>query len=185
MLRVARPITLCASALMATQAFGANLVLNPNFDTDVSDWTNQGLGTFTFSGSDGSPSPGSARLVAQDATTPAAAASDCILIDAEPHIDFSALVKGNAGSGLLIANAFSDTNCTNSLNDGPLFGVDTSHIGTWVALSANDQTLPSGTKSVHIIIYADVNPGGAPSDISVDTVYFGPDVVFANGFETN
>ena len=159
-----------ASILMGVTAQAANLVQNPDFNTNTS-WTLHGPGSFTYDSTNGQPQP-SALVTAPDNSTPVEVDSDCIAITAQ-NVDLYADIQVHAGSGGVGVNAFNAANCTDSLgNAGNTSG--TPPFGTWGTESHLNFALLPGTQSV--IVYLSTNPAGgdSPSSLSFDNIRFGP-----------
>lgn len=103
----------------AATAGAANLLTNPNFDTDLSGWTatNASQGAATFDNSTGSPSPGSALLTGIACCT--VQVSQCVAVVAGQSYDFGASLKegptapGQSGDGTGVDLIwFSNGTCT-------------------------------------------------------------------------
>jgi hypothetical protein len=172
---------LCATlALQAVQA--ANVVPNPDFDSDISGWT-AGPG-ITWDGSDGSPGLGSLRIstAGNNATF-----STCMVISAPQKIDLSANIRLRWGRQAGFQGiAYNDTNCS---------GYIAAFVTTlppfwefpegWAQLSAAGVMLPDGTQSV-VLAFIVLPNDSLSADASVDHVFFGPTAdgeIFRNSFE--
>jgi carbohydrate binding protein with CBM4/9 domain len=106
---------LCIASLGAAPAVrGANLLSNPNFDTDLTGWYGDGTGTFEWSPDDqgGNSASGSAHAVSPG---PGLAAIDheCIPIEGATTYAGRAWVRVNAGNinTRLLLGTYSNPNC--------------------------------------------------------------------------
>lgn len=153
-------------------AHAANLVPNPDFDTDTSSWAANpdSLGvSFTLDATDGSPAAPSALL------TPGGGINDvdsaCFAATPGQYDLFVNLKPGNNGPGASsFVVAYSDTACTayitglanTSQTDVPL-------ADGWFQQSTQNFALPVGTQSVYVVLGT---VGSVP--IHFDHVRFGP-----------
>ena len=171
-------VCLLPSAVLTARVDAANLVPNPNFDSDVSHWSVvSSSGTLTFDGTDGSPNPGSARLVAADVTTVGFAQSDCMVVDASQNFDLSAMVKLNnldSTGAFVLAYLYPDNACNGNASIGPSFDTSGLAIGTWAYFYSDNQTLTTGTNSARIVLSTGEGALTTPIDVSFDTIRFGP-----------
>ena len=142
----------------------ANLVANPDFDADLTGWTNEVPNAYlSLDNTTGDPVAPSAHLVVSSGTTDVL--SDCMVVDPSQNVDFSINIKSNS-SGLIQfgLRAYSDAACSSlPVEAGNLTGSET----IWTRKEMLNFALPAGTQSVRIDML-----GGA--DMNFDHVQFGP-----------
>jgi hypothetical protein len=167
--------------VIAVSADAQNLVVNPNFGTDLSGWTvkTTGAATATFSTDTGSPDQGSVHLTATNGET--AQLNQCVSVTSG-SVDlfartYSVSAVSNAGAQVtafdqagcvgnpLGFSAFNVTPVNGFLNGNPVTG--------WTELSAlheNISNLPPVSASVVVF----VTPGaGQTADYYFDDIRFG------------
>lgn len=136
----------------AGTATAANLLVNPDFDSDLANWnpTNASQGTATFDGSDGSPSAGSVLFTGVACCT--VQVLQCVAVSAGQSYDFGAVLKqgpvapGQAGDGMGIDVTWYDAaNCSGSdlATDTLAPSVTTS----WVRYAKGNVVAPPGAQS--------------------------------------
>jgi hypothetical protein len=166
-------------------AVSANLLTNPDFDSNLNGWTpgdNYGTNgynaTFALNTTDGSPTAPSAEMTTW-LNQYAAVTSDCITIDTSQNVDLYANVKIISGNDIgtqasIGGYMFNDTSCTGSpigvFGTNPVNG---SH-GVWQELSKLNFSLLAGTRGVRIELYATGGFGPFPGagDILFDHIVF-------------
>jgi hypothetical protein len=163
-----RLISSVATAALAAAAPAANLVQNPDFNTDTNGWTpGSSIASFTLDGTTGSPAAPSAHAVS---TQTSGVVSGCMAISAQ-SVDIRANIKLNSGSGPLSgeAYAYSDTTCTTYVGGVgyTIFAIVFPGSG-WVNRGST-WNLPANTQSVLVNFRLE----GA-SDAQFDHVQFGP-----------
>ena len=162
---------------IAMTANAANLVRNPNFRVDLSHWTALGS-TTTFDSANGSPSAGSAHLVA---TPPfVALQSDCFVLDPAPTYEFSTMGRVNAGMAALYVFYYAGNACQGADMGGEAitFG---NQVGVWVPVALHNLSINDSIGSGYVAVITTSNES---ADINFDTVIFRPtDQIFADGFE--
>jgi hypothetical protein len=165
----------------AAPAFSGNLVVNPNFNTDISGWANNG-GVGSFDGTmdaNGSPSSGSAK---GSLTLPpffsTLAIGQCISgITPGTAYDFGGKIRiqsapGTGSSAFVALTFFTGSACSTGLSPTfftPIPSVTTT--GSWVAANAT-ATAPAGAGSVSIV--GDFGIGSTPGTMVVnfDDIFF-------------
>jgi len=155
-------------------ASAANLLINSEFDTDLSSWTvtTAGTGAATFDASFGSPANGSALLnapLANDRVT----LSQCVAITAQ-SIDligrsFTGSSTGTAYTDLFIT-AFDQTGCAGAALETQ--STTTSGFPSWQERTLPNHPLPVGTLSVLVSFFVDA--GDSSASVWFDHVLFGP-----------
>lgn len=156
-------------------AYGANLVANPNFDVDVVGWTvdpTSNGGAFTLDSGDGSPVPPSGFL--QHGGRPVTLVqTDCIVVSGVQNIDMHADIKPSSKDPMenpfIVASTFSDSTCSIRMP---------SEISTdacialpapgWKRCSTVNHPLAAGTQGVV------VSMGVSRIDANFDDLGFGP-----------
>ncbi|MDN5923864.1 MAG: hypothetical protein L0H70_02560 [Xanthomonadales bacterium] len=110
-----------STVFAAANAHAQNLVPNPNFDSDTSQWsaitTNQGTSTaMSWDGTHGYPNTGALRIQASVNGYGAKADSACIVIDPNKHYALSADVYNNGleGTGTVQLKTFDTTDCSDN-----------------------------------------------------------------------
>jgi hypothetical protein len=168
-LSVGRTIVVAAAGLLwvyATSTAAANLVTNPDFDSNLNGWTvvSSGTPTFTLDNSTGDPAAPSAHIVADAAG--ADVYSDCIVIDSSQNVDFTINYKA-ASVDIVLVLPFNNASCS------PPEPVPVQEItlvpNNWTGASDLNFALPLGTQSVQIELQL-----FGSSDINFDHVQFGP-----------
>jgi hypothetical protein len=156
----------------ASGALGANLVANPDFNADVSGWTNAGTAVFSWDGGDGSPGFGSANFVGNSSQV-GIANSSCIVLAAPQNIDLYANIETpNLEAFNAEALAYTDPGCTNgestfgAITSTPLPGPG------WQQVSATNVSLPGSTQSIRVRLMA--TPMDLNLNAHVDHVRLGP-----------
>jgi hypothetical protein len=175
-----RSTTLVAAlVLQITAAQAANLVQNPDFDSDISGWTS-GPG-ITWDSSNGSPGLGSLHISNE---LNFSTFSMCMVISAPQNIDLFAEMRLVWGSYVVIQGlAYSDTNCSSYIDYFATTARSGPSINGWMKASAINVALPAGTQSVALAFSVQPDSSGPP-DGNLDHVIFGPtDVIFRDGFE--
>lgn len=162
----------------AGTANAANLVRNPNFRVDLSHWTTVG-GTATFDGTKGSPTAGSAHLVAT--TSFVGLMSDCFAVNSSTTYDLSAMGRINVGMAALYVFYFAGDACGGDDMGGAAISFG-EHTGVWVPVALNNLSITdSAVRSGYVAV---LTSSDESADVNVDTVSFRPsDQVFADGFE--
>lgn len=158
-------------------ANAANLVRNPNFRVDLSHWTAIGS-TASFDNANGSPSAGSAHLVA---TPPfVALKSDCFVLDSTPTYEFSTMGRVNTGMAALYVFYYAGNACQGDDMGGVAISFG-NQVGVWVPVALHNLAIDDSIGSGYVAVITTSNES---ADISFDTVVFRPtDQIFADGFE--
>ena len=176
--------------LMPSLGFGDNLILNPDFANDLSDWT--ASAGAAWNSSMGAPAPGSAQLTAgegvittltQCVALPSADASS-VSLSAEIYVFADS--TNNTGNGYYISSAaFADAACSdlvsyvgNSINIAP-------PKTTWTEVSNNYFPLPAGYQSMLVTIRVAGNLYNADYAFDHFSLTQITDRIFATGFEVN
>ncbi len=190
--RLSQVLALLCVIFCAAPAFAANLVLNPDFDNGLTDWTLAALPpcSVTVNNADGSDSAPSANLfgiVLRSAKgSGCAQMSQCISLASAPPPPWDAgvRVRDTSGSnfppfqGLL---QFSDADCGTS----PTFGATVTLIAggtvagvqgafTQQLLTGIADPLPGGGPSRSVLIKFNFSGNGISTSVNLDKVYFGP-----------
>jgi len=182
-------VPLAGLALMFVFTDGAssqNLLVNPDFNTDLSGWSGPGL--WDVPDAFGSPSSGSATWINTFGAGGAVYVTQCVELN--PWIEgydlagYGLVPSGQPGSGYTYLSVafFSDAGCSTYIT-----GFSTAHsseLDAWTLLSLTGWT-PNGAASAQI---AAANQKTAPGDVQVwgDAIFFGrnPDMLFADGFQS-
>jgi hypothetical protein len=166
------------AALSCGTAGAANLVLNPNFDSGIGNWSAFGnLGGFAqFDGTFGNPA-GSVFLSASMPSSDAGV-HQCIAISAPADVDFivDGFTDNSSGSGSvqIVAGAYTSTDCVSGFISNLPQGTETFPPGGWngFELSLLNQPLPAGTQSVALLLQTQA--GNGVQNYHFDNVRFGP-----------
>lgn len=163
--------------------WAANLVINPDFDTDLSGWitSTNGTGTVNFISYDGSPTAGALQLTA-NAVNDAASAQQCVATTTQ-NVDFYIRTFASLGGGstAFSAVAFNGAGCS-GINLGTAITYTIAAPGnsvagvssTWsdkVNPANTNQALPAGTASV--LLKLEVIGDGSSAFYLIDHVRFG------------
>jgi len=177
---------LLLTVLFSPSASGQNLLVNPDFDTDLSGWS--GPGVWDSPDAFGSPSSGSATWINTFVSGGALYVMQCV--ELTPWVEgydlagYGFVPSGQPGSGYTFLSVafFSDAGCNTYLTGGSTAG--SSVLDSWTLLERTGWT-PIGAASAQI---AAGNQKTAPGDFQVwgDAIFFGPnpDMIFHDGFET-
>jgi len=177
---------LISAVLVSPRASAQNLLVNPDFNVDVSGWT--GPGVWDTPDAFGSPSSGSATWLNTFGAGGALYVMQCVELD--PWIEaydlagygFVPSVQPGSGYTYLSVAFFSDPGCNTYIT-----GFSTAHsavLDAWTLLGFTGWT-PNGAASAQIAVG---NQKTAPGDFQVwgDAIFFGgnPDVIFGDGFQS-
>ncbi|MEO7935995.1 MAG: hypothetical protein ABIR27_07030 [Dokdonella sp.] len=173
--KLTAPILSALLCLASAMTSAANLVANPNFDTDVAGWTldpGANGGAFALDSADGSPAAPSAFL--QRGGSPVTGVkTGCIAVSSLQNIDMHADIKpsfqGFPARAQIIAYTFSDTSCSISM---PTVIVTDACVALpapgWVRCSTVNHSLAAGTQGVVLDISVSL------TDANFDNIGFGP-----------
>ena len=172
--------------LASTGASAQNLLVNPDFDTDVVGWS--GLGIWDPMDAFGSPTSGSATWTNTWASGGALYFTQCVEISAFfEGYDISGYIyipAGQAGGGHSYINAvfYSDSACADVINgySTPTY----SGFDTWQLVNLSGW-MPGGSASARIGI-ANIKSQTGDFQIFHDAIFFGPNpaMIFGDGFES-
>ncbi|GAA0713947.1 hypothetical protein [Dokdonella soli] len=176
-------IWLVALALaMSTGAAGvgaANLLVNPDFNTDLGGWgtTNASQGTTTFDGTAGSPAAGSVLLSGVACCT--VQVSQCVPVTAGQSYDFGAnliegpTAPGQSGDGTGVdLHWYTDAACATAYISQNVLQPAIS--STWARYGQGSVVAPAGAQSVWFRIYQYNFKGLANLTSHADHAFFGP-----------
>lgn len=113
-------LTVLSTLFVAAGAHAQNLVPNPDFDVDTSQWSaisSQATQTaMVWDGLQGYPNPGALRIHASVDDDGAEADSACIVVDPSEHYALSADVYNNGveGTGTVQLKTFGTANCSDN-----------------------------------------------------------------------
>ncbi len=167
-----------ALAMIAAPAPAQNLVLNPDFTSDIAQWS--AIGTAGASGAWlgalGSPTPGSAELTASG--TGFFDLYQCVTMSAPGNYDFLVHMRTQSSVGDASSRAavwfWTGATC-NGTSVGSNVATNESPLGGgWVERSVVNAPLPAGTMSVFVQLDVQSNVAGAAIDVLFDNVRFGP-----------
>jgi len=177
---------LTMTILLSTGLSAQNLLVNPDFDSDLVDW--EGPGVWDPADAFGSPSSGSATWINDYAAGGSTIVRQCVdLASGVEGFDFAAHVfipSGQPGEGYtyLTVAFYSDTVCDTFLT--AVGSSNFSGFDNWGPLGFTDWT-PDGAGSARISV---ANQKTEPGDFQTfcDAIFFGPnpEMLFADGFET-
>jgi len=177
---------LCLS--MASSALAGNLLVNPDFDTDIEGWST-GLFGVTHIADDGWPAPGALRLENDVCCT--RAASQCVAVHGGESYEFGValrqgpLAPGQAGDGIgMEVFWFDNDDCSNlALPGGESLAPDVG--SSWDFYLREDVIAPESARRAFVRI-RQYNFAGLAGFVSfADSAFFQPTPfgIFENGFE--
>ena len=169
----------CLALLLASArtASAQNLLTNPNFDTDLSNWSIV-IVTATFDGTAGSPSPGSARwtdTVGSNLTV-FSGVGQCVAVTPGNTYDFGGqlLLSGApVGGGVRVALALYGTpTCTAPSAQGNDFSASlVTTTGSWQP-STGQFTVPAGTFGIRLMGGETTGPTAGDFTVNLDSAFF-------------
>lgn len=158
-------------ALFAETATAQNLVLNPDFDTDLSHWNPDSIANWSVDTSDGFPAAGSAHGVGN--MEGISIRSDCIAISGGQDIDLIADVKDASQFASVSITIVTFANSTCSAQGGQLaLGQFSQPLGNGWMQGGMTAPLPAGIGSVVLLLQT--SGFGAIADTRWDHIRFGP-----------
>lgn len=175
-----------AVLMLATHLPAQNLLVNPDFDTDLAGWS--GIGAWSPTDAFGFPTSGSATWVNTWATGGGYYLQQCV--DLAPFFEaydlsgWAYIPSGQAATGIagIVVTFHSDPGCITFLNNHTI--QDLSNVGNWELLSRTDW-VPTGAMSALVRLK---NQKSGPEDFETfhDCVFFGPNptMIFADDFES-
>ena len=183
MKRKAYALALFLVLATAGTAAAQNLLVNPNFNSDVSGWSFTTPGTFTWDSSldaDSNPSSGSGRL---DNTSPAAFgtsfAAQCVAVTGGSSYDFSAQIRipsgqTDTGYAAVVANFYNAASCGGS-NVG---GTSTPQVlstttNTWVLSQVLAFAAPGTAVSAQVSLWVNKTEDTGSLVVNFDNAFFG------------
>lgn len=172
-------VPLLALAL-AGNVHAANLLVNPNFDTDANSWqlSESSQGSSFFDAATGDPAPGSVEFNGVACCT--VQVSQCVAVTAGQAYDYGAeLIQGpiapapQSGDGIgLDLHWYNDNACATQSTLIDTLTPDVS--GTWTRYGHGNVVMPVGAQSVMFRI-RQYNFAALPSLTShADSAFFGP-----------
>jgi len=168
-----RALLFGASGLVALPAAAANLVQNPDFNTDLEGWTvTEGDGNISLDDTTGSPAAPSMQVKADGTDTDTSASSSCMPVDDSTNVDLQANIRGTAGFAIATIATFSDADCTTALS--AIASEAFPATGEWATYSMSDVTLPDGAQSARIVLTASMGASTDHGDTHFDHIEFGP-----------
>jgi hypothetical protein len=177
---------LALTFLYAAGASAQNLLVNPDFDTDLSGWS--GPGVWDVPDAFGSSSSGSATWINTFGAGGALYVMQCVelvpWIEGYDLAGYGFVPSSQPGSGYTYLSVafFSDAGCSTYITG--FSSAQSSVLDAWTLLSLTGWT-PNGAASAQIAV---ANQKTSPGDFQVwgDAIFFGrdPDVIFADGFQS-
>ena len=170
---------------IAAPAFGANLLTNSGFDSNISGWSvsNPSLSA-TWNGfdADGSPSSGSALLRNSFEIANGAGPDfgQCVAVTSGAAYGVSAKYhiapnQDRTGFVQAIVSFYSGPNCTGAfVSNNSASGLSGGATGRFVAAGSESIAAPTGAQSVRVGIQPVKNEAGGSWEVSVDDVLFEP-----------
>jgi hypothetical protein len=127
-----------------------NLVLNPDFNDGLADWSAQPSAVADLE--DGYPSPPSAELFATpfNEAPPAVLSSSCVAVDLGKNYVLSANLKFIVGTGSMGVMSSASSDCSSSIAKG-LNVAYTPTTNGWLSAAASDIAFDDSTKFVQVI----------------------------------
>jgi hypothetical protein len=179
-LRLVYIATLLCIFLSSVGVHAENLVQNPNFDANLDHWNLLGEPA-EYAADDGSPLPGSALIYNQYMV--AGLASDCFAIDPTQKYVASAMIKFLFGhSAFFAVSVFSGQKCggDGTRAAGSSFGQPSQD---WIFQNGGVVSIPDSSIGSAQIFFMTSGYVGDLVSFGIDSVFFGPDSVFASGFD--
>ena len=186
---MSRAIAGLGLSLAIAPALAANLIQNPDFDTDLASWITPSPpinGTSVdFTSADGFPAAGAVR-VSVDATLQPnlTAIGQCIsLVGTPPPWNFGGRLRIVSGAGNpVVTAAFVNGDCSipgGSTTSSVTAGVVGTAAGVQGSFDQYDETvasdpMPGGTASQAVILSVSVSQPSGTITVDADKLYFGP-----------
>jgi len=182
-----RSLVAVLSTFFVPAAWADNLLVNPDFTTDIAGWQVLTKGTASASpnAADGSPSAGSAELsVTFDAFVGGSIGfSQCIAVPGAPPWVFGGRVRGVSTTGSynvsMLVDFLAAPNCGAGLGAGSVANPGASVPGVqgnyvqYTGSTAADP-MPGGGPTQSVLVTVLVSPNAGTSVVRVDHMYFGP-----------
>ena len=175
-----RVLAFGAGGMLALSASAANLVSNPDFDTNLDGWTAAaGDGTFVLDDTTGLPAAPSIRVTAGGTTPDTSVQSTCMPVDDSNNVDLYVNINGTTGFAVATIATYSDADCANGLS--AISSMSFPVTGDWATYSMTDVALPDGAQSARVVLTASMGASSDHGDANFDHVAFGPTgTTFAN-----
>ncbi len=184
--RVVFIATVSIMFLLSVGASGQNLLVNSDFDTDLTGW--DGRAEWDPADAFGSPSSGSATWINDFTAGGAMIVRQCVELD--PWIEGYDLAAQNfipsgqpgGGHSYLAVNFYSDSECNTYTSS--VYSSIFSAFDNWTLVNFTGWT-PSGAVSAQVVV-ANQKTASGDFQTSCDAIYFArnPEMVFGDGFET-
>lgn len=175
----------------ASFALGQNLVLNPDFDTDVAEWTPSYQATLGWDplDADGDLSSGSALVTCTaDSPNDSNGAYQCIAgLSGDVFYHFAADIltpsgQSETGHAHLLVQWYSEPDCTGQLGVFSTYGFPSTTADVWLTDHGVDLA-PSGTQTARLRLSVWKNEAGGTLDAHFDNVVFEA-WIFVDGFDS-
>jgi hypothetical protein len=167
-----RVIAFGAGGMLAVSAAAANLVSNPDFDTNLDGWTlSDGDGTVVLDDTTGLPASPSMRVTASGTTPDTSVSSNCMPVDDSNNVDLFANINVQGGFAIMGFATYSDTACTNGLT--AITSTSIASTGGWATYSLTDMMLPDGAQSARVVLTATMGASMSNGDVDFDHIAFG------------
>ncbi len=169
-----------------------NLLVNPDFDTDLVGWVDVIGALWDPEDVDGAGSSGSARVVVQQPPNSAAGLIQCVPIS--PGGEYAFEASGLFPSGQPMGDNFDakvsltfwdGPDCADGSTSGSGMSMDVPQDGLWHRLDFGTFSVPSWSPSAEIAFFAVRRDTTVEPVIHVDSfVFAGPEVIFSDTFES-
>jgi len=173
----------CLLFVTAGVTLAQNLIVNPDFDSNVAGWNFTTPGTFTHDpllDADSNPLSGSGRL---DNTSPVAFgtsfAAQCVAVTGGSSYDFRAEIRIGSGQtqtgyAMVVVNFFDGVSCGGSYIDGVASpNVPSTTTDTWVRWQAFTYTAPVAAASAQVSLWVNKAEASGSLVVNFDNVAFG------------
>ncbi len=171
-------------AAVGGTAAAQNLLVNPNFDANVTGWSFTTPGTFTWDSSldaDSNPLSGSGRL---DNTSPVAAgssfAAQCVAVTGGSNYDFLAKIRipsgqSQTGYANVVVNFYNAASCSGSNVGGTASpSVLSTTSDTWVQSQVLAFAAPGTAVSAQVNLWVNKAEANGSLVVNFDSAAFGP-----------
>jgi hypothetical protein len=177
-------VALCPLAVAAADAGGqclcpsaTNLLLEPGFDTDVSDWQQNGGANFSSTDATGCPLSGSLQVMVDPiGGSQAVMNAPCVPVTPGQKYDFGGKVllptpDPSTGASMAVEwIEYADCHGSFTTTSGP--AVDPVSAGSWQSLSSS--AVAPNTAAAAFLVLTVTTPQGVSSSALFDDVYFTP-----------
>lgn len=188
-----RIVALLVLMFTAGQAFAQNLLFNPGFDSDISNWSPAGPASIAWSmlDSNGSPGSGSVQLTNASAfANDGGTVQQCLPMPARYAYVFSGKVFVPSGPGQSTSNSTrldirfaSNPACTQLIGGNSQIGGSATQLDTWQTVGPATRVAPVGTVAVLVRGLVTKTLAGGSVRANFDDIRVESDTFFIGSFE--